>query len=104
MKIVDLFVLVDFDIIVLNIFRGDLEYFKYIFYDRRIFIGESIIGGKGVNVNFLFGREVMKCDLLLVMRKIGFIVGYEDVDIFFFYFWFWWWDWCRGNFGFGRGF
>ncbi|MBP1911748.1 FtsZ/tubulin family protein [Thermococcus stetteri] len=90
-KIADLFALVDFDAVALNTSRGDLEYLKHIPQDRRILIGESITGGKGVNANPLLGREAMKRDLPMVMKKIGSIVGYDEVDIFFL------------TFGFGGG-
>ncbi len=90
-KIADLFALVDFESLAINTSRGDLEYLKHIPQDRRILIGESITGGKGVNANPILGREAMKRDLSLVMRKINSIVGYEDVDIFFL------------TFGFGGG-
>lgn len=90
-KIADLFALVEFEAIALNTSRGDLEYLKHIPKDRRILIGESITGGKGVNANPLLGREAMKRDLPMVMKKIDSVVGYEDVDIFFL------------TFGFGGG-
>ncbi|NJE03773.1 cell division protein FtsZ [Thermococcus sp. MV11] len=90
-KIADLFSLVDFEALAINTSRGDLEYLKHIPAERRILIGESITGGKGVNANPLLGREAMKRDLQVVMRKIGSIIGYEDVDIFFL------------TFGFGGG-
>ncbi len=90
-KIADLFSLVDFESLAVNTSKGDLDYLKHIPPERRILIGESITGGKGVNANPLLGREAMKRDLPLVMRKIGSIIGYEDVDIFFL------------TFGFGGG-
>lgn len=90
-KIADLFALVDFETLAVNTSRGDLEYLKHVPQDRRLLIGESITGGKGVNANPLLGREAMKRDLPLVMKKINSIVGYEDVDIFFL------------TFGFGGG-
>lgn len=90
-KIADLFALVDFEALAINTSRGDLEYLKHIPPERRILIGESLTGGKGVNANPVLGREAMKRDLPLVMRKIHSIVGYEDVDIFFL------------TFGFGGG-
>ena len=90
-KIADLFSLVDFEALAVNTSKGDLDYLKHIPPERRILIGESITGGKGVNANPLLGREAMKRDLPLVMRKIGSIIGYEDVDIFFL------------TFGFGGG-
>ena len=90
-KIADLFSLVDFEALAINTSRGDLEYLKHVPQDRRILIGESITGGKGVNANPLLGREAMKRDLPVVMRKINSIIGYEDIDIFFL------------TFGFGGG-
>ncbi len=90
-KIADLFSLVDFEALAINTSRGDLEYLKHIPQERRILIGESLTGGKGVNANPILGREAMKRDLPMVMRKIGSIIGYEDVDIFFL------------TFGFGGG-
>ncbi|QDA30679.1 cell division protein FtsZ [Thermococcus indicus] len=90
-KIADLFSLVDFEALALNTSRGDLEYLKHVPPERRILIGENLTGGKGVNANPILGREAMKRDLPLVMRKIGSIIGYEDVDIFFL------------TFGFGGG-
>ncbi|WP_457752217.1 cell division protein FtsZ [Thermococcus sp.] len=90
-KIADLFSLVDFESLAVNTSKGDLDYLKHIPPERRILIGESLTGGKGVNANPLLGREAMKRDLSLVMRKIGSIIGYEDVDIFFL------------TFGFGGG-
>lgn len=90
-KIADLFALVDFETLAVNTSRGDLEYLKHVPQDRRLLIGESITGGKGVNANPLLGREAMKRDLPMVMKKINSIVGYEDVDIFFL------------TFGFGGG-
>jgi len=90
-KIADLFSLVDFETLAINTSRGDLEYLKHIPQDRRILIGESLTGGKGVNANPVLGREAMKRDLSMVMRKISSMVGYEDVDIFFL------------TFGFGGG-
>jgi len=90
-KIADLFALVDFETLAVNTSRGDLEYLKHVPQDRRILIGESITGGKGVNANPILGREAMKRDLPMVMRKISSIVGYEDVDVFFL------------TFGFGGG-
>ena len=90
-KIADLFALVDFEALAINTSRGDLEYLKHVPQERRILIGESLTGGKGVNANPIFGREAMKRDLPLVMRKIGSIIGYEDIDIFFL------------TFGFGGG-
>jgi len=90
-KIADLFSLVDFESLAVNTSKGDLDYLKHIPPERRILIGESLTGGKGVNANPLLGREAMKRDLPLVMRKIGSIIGYEDVDIFFL------------TFGFGGG-
>ncbi|ASJ03865.1 FtsZ/tubulin family protein [Thermococcus barossii] len=90
-KIADLFSLVDFEALAINTSRGDLEYLKHVPQERRILIGESLTGGKGVNANPILGREAMKRDLPLVMRKIGSIIGYEDVDIFFL------------TFGFGGG-
>ncbi|NJE11202.1 cell division protein FtsZ [Thermococcus sp. MAR1] len=90
-KIADLFALVDFDTLAVNTSRGDLEYLKHVPQERRILIGESLTGGKGVNANPILGREAMKRDLPLVMRKIGSIIGYEDIDIFFL------------TFGFGGG-
>ncbi len=90
-KIADLFALVDFEALALNTSRSDLEYLKYIPKERRILIGESLTGGKGVNANPLLGREAMKRDLYLVMRKINSVVGYDDVDVFFL------------TFGFGGG-
>ena len=90
-KIADLFSLVDFEALAVNTSKGDLDYLKHIPPERRILIGESLTGGKGVNANPLLGREAMKRDLPLVMRKIGSIIGYEDVDIFFL------------TFGFGGG-
>ncbi|AEK73034.1 cell division protein ftsZ-like 3 [Thermococcus sp. 4557] len=90
-KIADLFSLVDFETLAINTSRGDLEYLKHVPHERRILIGEGITGGKGVNANPILGREAMKRDLPVVMRKIGSIIGYEDVDIFFL------------TFGFGGG-
>ena len=90
-KIADLFSLVDFEALAVNTSKGDLDYLKHIPPERRILIGESLTGGKGVNANPLLGREAMKRDLPLVMRKIGSIIGYEDVDVFFL------------TFGFGGG-
>ncbi|HDZ36292.1 MAG TPA: cell division protein FtsZ [Thermococcus sp.] len=90
-KIADLFSLVDFEALAINTSRGDLEYLKHVPHERRILIGESLTGGKGVNANPILGREAMKRDLPLVMRKIGSIIGYEDVDVFFL------------TFGFGGG-
>ncbi len=90
-KIADLFALVDFEALAVNTSRGDLDYLKHIPSERRILIGESLTGGKGVNANPVLGREAMKRDLPLVMRKINSLVGYEDVDIFFL------------TFGFGGG-
>ena len=90
-KIADLFSLVDFEALAVNTSKGDLDYLKHIPPERRILIGESLTGGKGVNANPLLGREAMKRDLPLVMRKIGSIIGYEDIDIFFL------------TFGFGGG-
>jgi len=90
-KIADLFSLVDFEALAINTSRGDLDYLKHIPPDRRILIGESLTGGKGVNANPVLGREAMKRDLPMVMRKISSMVGYEDVDIFFL------------TFGFGGG-
>ena len=90
-KIADLFALVDFEALAINTSKGDLDYLKHVPPERRILIGESLTGGKGVNANPILGREAMKRDLPLVMRKIGSIIGYEDVDIFFL------------TFGFGGG-
>ena len=90
-KIADLFSLVDFEALAINTSRGDLEYLKHIPQDRRILIGESLTGGKGVNANPVLGREAMKRDLPMVMRKVSSMVGYEDVDVFFL------------TFGFGGG-
>ncbi|MDI3475315.1 MAG: tubulin-like protein CetZ [Thermococcaceae archaeon] len=90
-KIADLFSLVDFDAVAINTSKGDLDYLKHIPPERRILIGENITGGKGVNANPLLGMRAMKDDLPIVMRKIGSIIGYEDVDIFFL------------TFGFGGG-
>jgi len=90
-KIADLFSLVDFEALAINTSKGDLDYLKHIPQDRRILIGESITGGKGVNANPVLGREAMRRDLPMVMRKIGSIVGYDEVDIFFL------------TFGFGGG-
>ncbi len=90
-KIADLFSLVDFEALAINTSRGDLDYLKHVPADRRILIGEGITGGKGVNANPLLGREAMKRDLPTVMRKIGSIIGYDDVDVFFL------------TFGFGGG-
>ncbi len=90
-KIADIFALVDFEALAVNTSRGDLEYLKHIPHERRILIGESLTGGKGVNANPVLGREAMKRDLPLVMRKINSLIGYEDVDIFFL------------TFGFGGG-
>ncbi|ANF22694.1 cell division protein FtsZ [Thermococcus piezophilus] len=90
-KIADLFALVDFETLAINTSKGDLEYLKHIPPERRVLIGESLTGGKGVNANPLLGREAMKRDLQIVMRKIGSIIGYEDVDVFFL------------TFGFGGG-
>ncbi|WP_297498265.1 cell division protein FtsZ [Thermococcus sp.] len=90
-KIADLFSLVDFEALAINTSRGDLDYLRYIPAERRILIGESITGGKGVNANPILGREAMKRDLPMVMKKINSVVGYEDVDIFFL------------TFGFGGG-
>ncbi len=90
-KIADLFSLVNFDAVAINTSRGDLDYLKHIPPERRILVGEGVTGGKGVNANPLLGREAMKRDLPTVMRKIGSLIGYEDVDIFFL------------TFGFGGG-
>ncbi|NJE85585.1 cell division protein FtsZ [Thermococcus sp. CX2] len=90
-KIADLFALVDFETLAINTSKGDLEYLKHIPPERRVLIGEGLTGGKGVNANPLLGREAMKRDLQIVMRKIGSIIGYEDVDVFFL------------TFGFGGG-
>ncbi|WP_456420680.1 cell division protein FtsZ [Thermococcus sp.] len=90
-KIADLFALVDFEALAINTSKGDLEYLKHIPPDRRVLIGESLTGGKGVNANPILGREAMKRDLPMVMRKINSIIGFEDVDIFFL------------TFGFGGG-
>ncbi|RLF91951.1 cell division protein FtsZ [Thermococci archaeon] len=90
-KIADIFSLVDFEALAINTSKGDLEYLKHIPQDRRILIGESIVGGKGVNANPVLGREAMKRDLPVIMRKIRSLIGYEDVDIFFL------------TFGFGGG-
>ncbi|WP_297063953.1 cell division protein FtsZ [Thermococcus sp.] len=90
-KIADLFALVDFETLAINTSRGDLDYLKHVPQDRKILIGEALTGGKGVNANPILGREAMKRDLPLVMRKINSIVGYDDVDIFFL------------TFGFGGG-
>ncbi len=90
-KIADIFSLLDFEALAINTSRGDLDYLKHIPKDRRILIGESIVGGKGVNANPILGREAMKQDLPVVMRKVASLVGYEDVDIFFL------------TFGFGGG-
>ena len=90
-KIADLFALVDFEALAINTSKGDLDYLKHIPQERRILIGESLTGGKGVNANPVLGREAMKRDLSLIMRKINSIIGYEDVDIFFL------------TFGFGGG-
>ncbi|ASJ06432.1 FtsZ/tubulin family protein [Thermococcus pacificus] len=90
-KIADLFSLVDFEALAVNTSKGDLEYLKHIPHERRILIGEGLTRGKGVNANPILGREAMKRDLPLVMRKIGSIIGYEDIDIFFL------------TFGFGGG-
>ncbi|ASJ11642.1 FtsZ/tubulin family protein [Thermococcus thioreducens] len=90
-KIADLFALVDFEALAINTSKGDLDYLKHVPHERRILIGESLTGGKGVNANPILGREAMKRDLPLVMRKVGSIIGYEDIDIFFL------------TFGFGGG-
>lgn len=90
-KIADLFSLVDFEALAINTSRGDLEYLKHVPPEKRILIGESLTRGKGVNANPVLGREAMKRDLPMVMRKISSMVGYEDVDIFFL------------TFGFGGG-
>ncbi len=90
-KIADLFALVDFESLAINTSKSDLEYLRHIPQERRILIGESITGGKGVNANPVLGREAMKRDLHLVMRKIRLAIGYEDVDVFFL------------TFGFGGG-
>ncbi|WP_297509187.1 cell division protein FtsZ [Thermococcus sp.] len=90
-KIADLFSLVDFEALAINTSKGDLDYLRYIPPERRILIGESLTGGKGVNANPILGREAMKRDLPMVMKKINSVVGYEDVDIFFL------------TFGFGGG-
>ncbi|WP_456367774.1 cell division protein FtsZ [Thermococcus sp.] len=90
-KIADIFSLVDFETVAINTSKGDLEYLKHIPPERRILIGEALTGGKGVNANPLLGREAMKKDLPMVMRKIRSLVGFEDVDIFFL------------TFGFGGG-
>ena len=90
-KIADLFSFVNFEAIAVNTSRGDLDYLKHIPAERRVLIGESLTGGKGVNANPVLGREAMKRDLPLVMRKVSSMVGYEDVDIFFL------------TFGFGGG-
>ena len=90
-KIADLFALVDFEALAINTSKGDLEYLKHIPPDRRVLVGESLTGGKGVNANPILGREAMKRDLPMVMRKINSIIGFEDVDIFFL------------TFGFGGG-
>jgi len=90
-KMADLFSLVDFEAVAINTSKSDLDYLKHIPPERRILIGESLTGGKGVNANPLLGREAMKRDLPTVMRKVGSLIGYEDVDIFFL------------TFGFGGG-
>jgi len=90
-KIADLFALVDFEALAINTSKSDLGYLRHIPRERRILIGESLTGGKGVNANPVLGREAMKRDLPLVMRKIKLMSGYEDVDIFFL------------TFGFGGG-
>ncbi|ASJ10381.1 cell division protein FtsZ [Thermococcus sp. P6] len=90
-KIADLFALVDFEAIAVNTSKGDLEYLKHVPSERRVLIGEGLTNGKGVNANPILGREAMKRDLPVVMRKIGSIIGYEDVDVFFL------------TFGFGGG-
>ncbi|NJE05782.1 cell division protein FtsZ [Thermococcus sp. M36] len=90
-KIADIFALVDFEALAVNTSKGDLSYLKHIPQEHRVLVGESITGGKGVNANPLLGREAMKRDLPLVMKKIGSIVGYDDVDVFFL------------TFGFGGG-
>jgi len=90
-KIADLFALVDFEALAINTSKSDLDYLKHIPKERRILIGESLTGGKGVNANPILGREAMKRDLSMVMKKINAMVGYSDVDIFFL------------TFGFGGG-
>ncbi|AIF68591.1 cell division protein FtsZ [Palaeococcus pacificus DY20341] len=90
-KIADLFALVDFETLAINTSKGDLEYLKHVPHERRILIGDSIVGGKGVNANPILGREAMKRDLSMIMRKIDSIMGREDIDIFFL------------TFGFGGG-
>ncbi|MCO6041886.1 cell division protein FtsZ [Thermococcus alcaliphilus] len=90
-KIADLFALVNFEALAINTSKSDLEYLKHIPEERRILVGESLTGGKGVNANPVLGREAIKRDLPLVMKKISSMVGYSDVDIFFL------------TFGFGGG-
>lgn len=90
-KIADLFSLVDFEALAINTSRGDLEYLKHVPLERRILVGESLTGGMGVNANPILGRESMRRDLPMVMRKINSVIGREDVDIFFL------------TFGFGGG-
>lgn len=90
-KIADLFALVNFEALAINTSRSDLEYLKHIPQERRILVGESLTGGKGVNANPVLGREAVKRDLPLIMKKISSMVGYSDVDIFFL------------TFGFGGG-
>ncbi|RKX46700.1 MAG: cell division protein FtsZ [Thermotogae bacterium] len=90
-KIADLFALVNFEALAINTSKSDLEYLKHIPEERRILVGESLTGGKGVNANPLLGREAVKRDLPLIMKKISSMVGYSDVDIFFL------------TFGFGGG-
>ena len=50
-KIADLFALVDFEALAINTSKSDLDYLKHIPKERRILIGESLTGGKGVNAN-----------------------------------------------------
>ena len=90
-KIADLFALVNFEALAINTSKSDLEYLKHIPEERRILVGENLTGGKGVNANPVLGREAVKRDLPLVMKKISSMVGYSDVDIFFL------------TFGFGGG-
>ncbi len=90
-KIADIFSLLDFEALAINTSKGDLEYLRHVPKERRILVGDAIVGGKGVNANPVLGREAVRRDLPVIMRKVGSVVGYEDVDVFFL------------TFGFGGG-
>lgn len=81
-KIADIFARVEFPAIAVNTSRSDLDYLRYIPMERRVLVGESLVGGRGVNANPLLGQKAMEEDLELVLKTVE-RLSEEEFEAFF---------------------